>query len=86
MKRVAFYTRISTDEDKQKYSLDAQCDRLKLFCQGLYGDDFELVEIYRDAESGAKIDRPALEPMQAHDGTLQGFTFAPSPWVSPGAF
>ena len=29
--RVAFYTRISTDEDHQKYSLDAQKDRLEAF-------------------------------------------------------
>jgi len=29
--RVAFYTRISTDEDHQKYSLGAQSERLEAF-------------------------------------------------------
>jgi DNA invertase Pin-like site-specific DNA recombinase len=32
MKTVAFYTRISTDEDHQKHSLDAQRDRLDAYC------------------------------------------------------
>ena len=31
--RVAFYTRISTDEDHQKYSLGAQSERLDAFCK-----------------------------------------------------
>ncbi len=30
--RIAFYTRISTDEDHQKYSLSAQNDRLTAYC------------------------------------------------------
>ncbi|MEP7029211.1 MAG: recombinase family protein, partial [Candidatus Eisenbacteria bacterium] len=66
MRRVAFYTRISTDEDKQKYSLDAQHDRLEAFCQGVYGDaGYTLVEVFRDTESGAHLNRPALTRMLA---------------------
>ncbi|MEO8501290.1 MAG: recombinase family protein, partial [Vicinamibacteria bacterium] len=66
MKRVAFYTRISTDEDKQKYSLDAQRDRLEAFCKGVYGDTgYTLVEVFRDTESGAHLNRPALTRMLA---------------------
>lgn len=30
--RIAFFTRISTDEDHQKYSLGAQKERLEAFC------------------------------------------------------
>jgi len=64
MTRVAFYTRISTDEDKQKYSLDAQRDRLESFCKSLYAEQgFEIVETYRDTESGAHLNRPALQRM-----------------------
>ena len=66
MPRVAFYTRISTDEDKQKYSLDAQRDRLESFCKGVYGEGgYVVTEIYRDTESGAHLDRPALIRMLA---------------------
>ncbi len=36
--RVAFYTRISTDEDQQKYSLGAQSERLEAFCKAQYGE------------------------------------------------
>jgi site-specific DNA recombinase len=66
VKRIAFYTRISTDEDKQKYSLDAQRDRLESFCKGLHGENgYTLVEVYRDTESGSHINRPDLARMLA---------------------
>ena len=65
-KRVAFYTRISTDEDRQKYSLDGQRDRLEAFCIGVYGaDKFSIVEVFRDTESGAHLNRPNLKRMLA---------------------
>ena len=38
--RVSFYTRISTDEDHQKCSLDAQKDRLEAYCKAQWGDDW----------------------------------------------
>ena len=60
--RVAFYTRISTDEDHQKYSLDAQRDRLEAYCKSQY-DEYEVVSIYRDASSGTNMNRPGLEKM-----------------------
>ena len=60
--KVAFYTRISTDEDHQKYSLEAQKDRLENYCKGLY-DSFELFKIYKDTDSGTHMNRPALEEM-----------------------
>ena len=63
MPRVAFYTRISTDEDHQKYSLDAQKDRLEAFCKSQYGDDWTLFKLYRDTESGTHMNRPGLEEM-----------------------
>ncbi len=61
--RVAFYTRISTDEDHQKYSLGAQSERLEAFCKAQYGDDWRLHKLYRDTESGTHMHRPGLEEM-----------------------
>lgn len=61
--RVAFYTRISTDEDHQKYSLGAQKERLEAFCKAQHGDDWSLFKIYRDTESGTHMNRPGLEEM-----------------------
>jgi site-specific DNA recombinase len=61
--RVAFYTRISTDEDHQKYSLGAQKERLEAFCKAQYGDDWRLFKVYRDTESGTHMNRPGLEEM-----------------------
>ena len=60
--RVAFYTRISTDEDHQKYSLDAQKDRLNAYCISQY-DEYEVVKIYRDTSTGTNMSRPGLEEM-----------------------
>jgi len=60
--RVAFYTRISTDEDHQKYSLDAQRDRLDAYCKSQY-EDYEVVKIYRDASTGTNMNRSGLEEM-----------------------
>jgi len=61
--RVAFYTRISTDEDHQKYSLGAQKERLETFCKAQHGDDWTLFKVYRDTESGTHMNRPGLEEM-----------------------
>lgn len=60
--RVAFYTRISTDEDHQKYSLDAQRDRLEAYCKSQY-EEYEVVKIYRDASTGTNMNRSGLEEM-----------------------
>ena len=58
--RVAFYTRISTDEDHQKYSLGAQTERLEAYCKAQWGDDWRLHKVYRDTESGTHMNRPGL--------------------------
>ena len=60
---IAFYTRISTDEDHQKYSLDAQKERLEAFCKAQWDDDWRLHNLYRDTESGTHMNRPGLEEM-----------------------
>jgi site-specific DNA recombinase len=70
--RVAFYTRISTDEDHQKYSLGAQSERLEAFCKAQYGDEWRLHKVYRDTESGTHMDRPGLEEM-LFDAGAQAF-------------
>jgi site-specific DNA recombinase len=63
MKRIAFYTRISTDETLQKYSLEAQRDRLEAAARAQYGDDWTLFKMYRDQESGTHMRRPGLAEM-----------------------
>ena len=56
--RVGIYLRISTDEEHQPFSLDAQQHRLKAFISSQPG--WAHVETYEDQISGAKADRPAL--------------------------
>jgi len=73
MHKVAFYTRISTDEDHQKYSLDAQRDRLEAYCKSQYGDEWSLFKSYRDTESGTHMNRPGLEEM-LYDASTKSFT------------
>ena len=72
MPQVAFYTRISTDEDRQKYSLGAQKDRLEAFCTSQYGNDWKLFRIYRDTDSGTHMNRDGLEEM-LFDAEAQAF-------------
>jgi DNA invertase Pin-like site-specific DNA recombinase len=58
--RVIGYVRVSTpDQAENGVSLDAQCERIRLFC-GLY--DHELAEIIVDAgESGKSMDRVGIQ-------------------------
>ena len=56
--RIATYTRISTDEEHQPFSLEAQATRL-----GSYVDsqgDWSLVRRFSDQVSGATLERPGL--------------------------
>src|SRR5207244_2843000 len=57
--RVATYTRISTDEEHQPYSLEAQASRLQSYIASQEG--WLLVRTFSDQKSGATIDRPALQ-------------------------
>jgi site-specific DNA recombinase len=57
--RVATYTRISTDEDHQPFSLDAQADRLGNYVASQ--DGWELVRTLTDQASGATTERPGLQ-------------------------
>jgi site-specific DNA recombinase len=70
--RVSFYTRISTDEDHQKYSLGAQTERLEAFSKASWGEDWRLHKVYRDTESGTHMNRPGLEEM-LFDAEAQAF-------------
>ena len=56
--RVATYTRISTDEAHQPYSLEAQAQRLAAYVASQ--DGWTLVREYTDQKSGATLDRPGL--------------------------
>ncbi len=57
--RIATYTRISTDEAHQPYSLEAQATRLGSYVESQ--EDWELVRAFSDQASGATTDRPGLE-------------------------
>jgi site-specific DNA recombinase len=56
--RVATYTRISTDEDRQPFSLGAQAERLEAYARSQ--DGWRIVRRFTDQASGATLDRPGL--------------------------
>jgi site-specific DNA recombinase len=56
--RIATYTRISTDEVNQPYSLGAQSERLASYVASQ--EDWELTGTFTDQMSGAKLERPGL--------------------------
>ncbi|TMC11660.1 MAG: recombinase family protein [Chloroflexi bacterium] len=57
--RIRTYTRISTDEDHQPYSLEAQDQRLGAYIQSQ--EDWVLTGRYTDRMSGSTLDRPDLQ-------------------------
>ena len=57
--RIATYTRISTDEDHQPYSLEAQAMKLKAYAESQ--DGWRIVRRFTDQASGATLERPGLE-------------------------
>jgi site-specific DNA recombinase len=57
--RTATYTRISTDEEHQPFSLGAQSDRLRKYIGSQ--DGWELVREFTDQMSGASLERPNLQ-------------------------
>ena len=56
--RVAIYRRISTDEERQPFSLDAQQERLAAYIGAQPG--WVLARSYSDRMSGKRLDRPGL--------------------------
>ena len=61
--RIATYTRISTDEAHQPYSLEAQATRLAAYAQSQ--EEWQIVRRFSDQASGASLERPQLERMLA---------------------
>ncbi|HEV8557662.1 MAG TPA: recombinase family protein, partial [Actinophytocola sp.] len=57
--RVAIYIRISTDEEHQPFSLEAQDKRLHAYAGTQPG--WEVVAVFRDEASGATLERPDLQ-------------------------
>ena len=57
--RIATYTRISTDEAHQPYSLEAQSERLGAYAKSQ--EDWKIVRRFTDQASGASLERPGLE-------------------------
>ncbi len=57
--RIATYTRISTDEEHQPYSLEAQASKLAAYAESQEG--WRIVRRFSDKASGASLDRPGLQ-------------------------
>jgi site-specific DNA recombinase len=57
--RVATYTRISTDEERQPFSLEAQADRLSAYVSTQPG--WALARSYTDQMTGKSLERPGLQ-------------------------
>lgn len=70
--RVAIYTRISTNEEHQPYSLEAEDTRLGAYIESV--DDWELARRYSDRTTGSVLERP--DPQRAlGDARLHRFDF-----------
>jgi len=72
VRRCALYTRVSTEEQVERYSLEAQREVLSRWA-GVLG--YEVVETYTDpGYSGAQEDRPALKRLlaDAREGRFEG--------------
>lgn len=61
--RVAIYIRISTDEERQPFSLEAQETKLRAYIQSQ--EDWQLVTVVPEQASGATTDRPKLARLLA---------------------
>jgi site-specific DNA recombinase len=55
---VAIYTRRSTDDERQPYTIEAQTERLKAYVASQPG--WEITTSFTDDASGATLDRPGL--------------------------
>ena len=56
--RIATYTRRSTDEENQPFTIEAQSSKLDSYIASQ--DGWSLVATFTDDASGAKLDRPDL--------------------------
>jgi DNA invertase Pin-like site-specific DNA recombinase len=64
MTKVAIYTRVSTeDQAKEGFSLDAQVERLRMYCKAQGMEVFK--EYVDDGHSGRSTNRPAYQRMLA---------------------
>jgi site-specific DNA recombinase len=64
--RIATYTRISTDEERQPFSLAAQAERLAAYVKSQ--DDWSIVARFTDQASGKSLNRPGLIDMLQMSG------------------
>ena len=62
MPRVAFYVRISTDEDRQKFSLAAQRDRLEAHCKAQWGEGSRQEVCKRPQAAALRFDLVTFTP------------------------
>src|SRR5260370_41746905 len=73
--RVATYTRISTDEEHQPFSLEAQAEPLGSYVRSQ--DNWQLARRYTDQISGSTRERPA-RPQAVSPGARNATTSCPS--------
>ena len=74
--RVATYTRISTDEDHQPYSLDAQADRLGNYVASQ--DGWELVRRFTDQKPQGQLPSAPVSSGPSPKPRPDGSTFSSS--------
>jgi hypothetical protein len=86
--RAALYERVSSEEQVEGYSLDAQDRAGRLYCET---HDLEVVHVYRDEGRSARTDdlskRPAFRQMlyDAEAGLFDASPSRPSSdWAKPG--
>lgn len=70
---VGGYTRISTDEEHQPYSLSAQEDRIREYLGSRLQEGYRLYKIYSDRKSAATLERASLQNLlkDVEKGLLQ---------------
>ena len=64
MPTAACYVRVSTEHQRENYSIQEQISRLRAFCEA---KDITIGKFYTDGGySGGNLNRPALQEMLAH--------------------
>jgi len=65
--KAALYARVSLDKQRENYSIPTQLEAMREYCQR---NNWEVIKEYVEDESGAKLNRPALD--QVREDIAQG--------------
>jgi site-specific DNA recombinase len=66
-KKAVIYTRVSTEEQSENYSLPTQLEGCKLYAER---NDFEVVGEFADSYTGTSLDRPKLNEVKKLAGSV----------------